>query len=915
MKVLKKKLSTLKAEMNIKKTINSSELFCAEWYEEQYPEIKRAGHKALDHFIKIGVKELKNPSGKFNTRHYVESNLDVFINGMNPLFHYEKFGREEKRKIIDADLYDNLVVSELGKVDLKQACKVVERSGQFDRDYYLKENEDVAHAKIDPLLHYCKWGWKELRNPSPAFDSWDYCCQFLNFRSDYVNPLLHSVVTGNKFVSKKIKLSDGINFSKDTPPRRICLFAAYDADNVIDESVIKYVNELSRHADVYYLADSNMQQSELDKLNSIVKGAWALRHGEYDFGSYSRLALKLVGWDIISQYDELILANDSCYLLNSLDDAFDKMNNRKCDWWGLQATKGAYRTRDKESNAFKENIAIEQVKSELLDSYEQEEIYDFHIGSYFLVFRKPVIKSKELKGLLSVVQKEKHKFNIIKKYEFGLTRNLIRAGYSFDTFIDDLYTFHPIYSENHFELIKQGFPLFKRFLLTENHYNVPELWRWEQKLKALRPKLDLGVIKKNLLRIADNAKLYRNLNIKVANNGISIIPALLTDSELIEKDKKIEKNDNWWIFPVCAYDNNLSGNERALFEYVKDNEKIKKIILTRKNHVALTGKNVEVVPLRSPEGQDFLLKSRVIFVKHTAYRNTLSYLSSEGRYFINLWHGIPLKKIGYASLDMENNLEALTKEHSRLHSVICSSDIDALAMSAAFYPLSIDKMWLTGLPRIDTILKEEEVLPADLKQELSQLQELVSGRKLVLFCPTFKNGQEGSYYTFSETEKQRLNDWLLKNNMVLGVRVHMADSAGSYLNDLADLEVVNLGSKLFPNIELLYRKAELLITDYSSCFIDFMVTGKPVISFAYDHDNYLNKERGFFYDLDYAVPGPVCKTFDKLMIELLNFSSSNVLDEVTYMNKQKLFFKYIDCDNSKRLFDKVCTLLEVESGK
>ena len=79
--------------------------------------------------------------------------------------------------------------------------------------------------------------------------------------------------------------------------------------------MVAYLRDLSRFADVYYLADCPLEPGELDKLEPYTKGRWALRHGRYDFGSYSMLAKDLVGWDVIEQYDELVLANDSCYLV------------------------------------------------------------------------------------------------------------------------------------------------------------------------------------------------------------------------------------------------------------------------------------------------------------------------------------------------------------------------------------------------------------------------------------------------------------------------------------------------------------------------------------------------------------------------------------------------------------------------
>ena len=71
-------------------------------------------------------------------------------------------------------------------------------------------------------------------------------------------------------------------------------------------------------ADVYYLADCELEAGELDKLAPYTRGRWAVRHGRYDFGSYSMLARDLVGWDVIESYDELMLANDSCYLVQPL---------------------------------------------------------------------------------------------------------------------------------------------------------------------------------------------------------------------------------------------------------------------------------------------------------------------------------------------------------------------------------------------------------------------------------------------------------------------------------------------------------------------------------------------------------------------------------------------------------------------
>jgi CDP-glycerol glycerophosphotransferase (TagB/SpsB family) len=134
----------------------------------------------------------------------------------------------------------------------------------------------------------------------------------------------------------------------------------------------------------------------------------------------------------------------------------------------------------------------------------------------------------------------------------------------------------------------------------------------------------------------------------------------------------------------------------------------------------------------------------------------------------------------------------------------------------------------------------------------------------------------------------------------------MADNAHSYTQALQGENVINVGGRHYPNIEVLYRRADLLITDYSSCFIDFMLTNKPMISFAYDYERYMREERGLFYELDFAFPGPICQDFPSLF-EQIEILLTDIVDmnRDSYRFKQKLFFDYIDDANAKRVVERV----------
>lgn len=791
--------------------------------------------------------------------------------------------------------------------------------GLFDAAYYLDNNPDVATAGLDALEHYCRHGWRELRNPSREFDVWWYWANYLDPGSHAINPLVHYALFGRTQGlagrPKPDELATNGSSALTHPVRRICLFAGYDADGVVDDYVVRYVRELSRHAEVYYLADCAMGEGELEKLSPYVRGAWARRHGEYDFGSWSRLARELVGWEEIEGFDELVLANDSCYLVRGLDGVFAKMDATPCDWWGMQATKGIAATRDAPSNRFRNPVPLDEVLRSRLAMFEQDYTYDFLVGSYFLAFRSPVLRDEVFRKLLARVAPQKSKKLVIQKYEIGLTRLLLSRGHVPATFVDDLHPFHPIFSDNHFALLSDGFPLFKRYLLSDNHYGIAGLSQWKARILSRVPDAPVEEMERNLLRVGDDEKLSRSFSIADGPDGLPLAPRVLSEGEMQHADRTTPKFDHWWAFPVCAYDHLLTGNERAVFEWVRDDPSIRKVVLTRGKRIELSGENVLVCPLGSPEGQYHLLRCRQVFVKHSPKTNVRYTLSSELHNFINLWHGIPLKRFGPASLDMHDKLAVVHRENRSCRAVISSSKIDAMAMAAAFYPLPYRDVWVTGLPRNDFIVCEEARLPGDFRAEMARLDEALAGRRLVLFAPTFKNAQADGYYGFDESERRWLQEWLHANGAVLGVREHMADQARTYSSMLSDVGMLDLSSRRYPNIEVLYRRAWTLVTDYSSCAIDFMLTGRAAISFAYDLDRYENDERGLFYDLDHVFPGPVCRDFGQLAEALQALSEGRTGRGPDWSLRRRVFFDHVDDRSAHRVVAKVKSLHAQASGR
>ena len=246
--------------------------------------------------------------------------------------------------------------------------------------------------------------------------------------------------------------------------KRICLFAGYDFEGKIDDYVIYYCSELSKISDVYYYGDFEAKKGELDKLKKYVKGAYAKRHKKYDFGSWQELVNE-IGLKKIREYDELIIANDSCFgPLFSFEDVFKEMNKRDCDFWGLSCSRG----------------------------------YHIHVQSYFLVFKKNVINDNTLFDFLKNVKPEKSLADVCTNYEERLAYVLSKQGFKFSSYIPyGDFVNQPYYNTTN-AITNKKFPLLKvKTFYGEVGFEPIKDWK---KLISSNSKYDISLITKNLYR-------------------------------------------------------------------------------------------------------------------------------------------------------------------------------------------------------------------------------------------------------------------------------------------------------------------------------------------------------------------------------------------------------------------------------
>lgn len=83
--------------LRIRREISRSSLFDREFYLRNYLDVAQSCMDPVDHFVRFGWKEGRNPSAEFHTQWYLQAYPDVKEAGVNPLFHFIRFGAVEGR--------------------------------------------------------------------------------------------------------------------------------------------------------------------------------------------------------------------------------------------------------------------------------------------------------------------------------------------------------------------------------------------------------------------------------------------------------------------------------------------------------------------------------------------------------------------------------------------------------------------------------------------------------------------------------------------------------------------------------------------------------------------------------------------------------------------------------------------------
>lgn len=329
----------------------------------------------------------------------------------------------------------------------------------------------------------------------------------------------------------------------------------------------------------------------------------------------------------------------------------------------------------------------------------------------------------------------------------------------------------------------------------------------------------------------------------------------------LEHFGQIRPDSHIWLF--SSTDNShYNYNSRYLFEYVKENlPEITPLFVINdpelRNSLSSKYGKQYFIETESIQGIRQALSAGVWFTSAglPAYGTGLH----KKRLIINLWHGVPLKKIALLDPNLKKAARIYFKKiFSENYTCILTTSHELIPLMARSFAVSEDKIKVWGQPRNDGLFQKN-----DCREILGQLfPDLPEYTKTVLYAPTFRDYGQVQLFPFKDFDQKQLEAFLDEKNMLLFIRTHVAEqgSAAPYLGK----RIRFLGNEQAEDVTGILNIFDCLITDYSSIYIDYLLTYKPMIFLPYDRQQYLDG-RGMNFDYDDVTPGPKPETFNDFL--------------------------------------------------
>ena len=365
--------------------------------------------------------------------------------------------------------------------------------------------------------------------------------------------------------------------------------------------------------------------------------------------------------------------------------------------------------------------------------------------------------------------------------------------------------------------------------------------------------------------------------------------------------KFLPRKKNLWVFGAW-HGQKFSDNSKEFFLNIVENcKEINAVWISRDKEIVneLRSKGFESYTTNSFGGILKSLRAKLIIISSS--KSDVNQFFINGARLIQIWHGAPMKKIGVSVrtskarkilLYTQKILFPFLYEYSYNYVVSTSQCFNEILSKAFLVPQN--NIIKSGYPRNDIFFKS-------LKSNfILNWDKQFNNPKKIIYLPTFRStSEETDFFKDYGFDENKFIKILEKYNAIFITKGHFCDN--QILSSNTSKRIINLTDAEVTEINPILKDIDILMTDYSGAYFDFLLTLRPIIFTAFDLNDYIEKNNGINFDYQKSVAGPIAKDWDEVIFNLQKFLSGDDSYFSKRQEKNIFFNKYNDGNSSQSL--------------
>jgi len=343
----------------------------------------------------------------------------------------------------------------------------------------------------------------------------------------------------------------------------------------------------------------------------------------------------------------------------------------------------------------------------------------------------------------------------------------------------------------------------------------------------------------------------------------------------------IHKKKSIWVFGAW-FGKSYSDNPKYIYQYVRslNTSEVTPIWIAKEAKLVreLKGKGINAFKHNSFFGIYYQIISKVVFVGHSVSSDLNPWCIGFNTRRVQLWHGIPLKKIGFDDCVFTNKnfkfkkyqffLSLLTNDN---YDLVTSTGTVCTKLFSSAFNVPVNKIVATGFPRND-------VFYGDVNQRDNKASYKV------IYMPTFRGSVGDDFDLFERFgfDVDVFDGFFEKNDIDFIIRTHPANKPSDNI-----VQKIKKSKKIhMSTVSDIYEEIagyDCLITDYSSIMFDFSLLNKPILFSPFDLDSYLKNDRELYFDYDDVSGGEYYLDWSSLLVAILTVKHSRKKFSSSYL--------------------------------